>query len=82
MSKNKGLIDVAEQGEDFRSFPELLCLCGHSRRVHENDNTGFIILKNLGNHWCRDCCLDKAFHTFKLDNLSLVEFEAKKRGLI
>jgi len=70
---------------------EEICICGHSKVNHWQDEKVF-----PGKDFCTECTTEllndtntrppfqeKEFlHVFKLDNLAVVETEAKKRGLI
>lgn len=64
-------------------------ICTHDKRNHlpYGGKRKIIILPEFGKHWCEDCTrvycgVMKAFHTFKLDNLSYIEALAKKRNLL
>jgi hypothetical protein len=69
----------AERSEDYA--PQLRCLCGHLKEDH---GIGWV----SGEPLCNNCSIlllptnDSYYHNFKLDNLSLIEDLAIKRGLI
>jgi hypothetical protein len=76
MGKAKSLI--GKNGKIDYTLP-LLCLCGHWLREHEENN---FPKDYLGNSFCQECLsLRNSWHDIKLDNLSLVEYLAKERGL-
>jgi hypothetical protein len=60
------------------------CICGHSETEHHLNFDSIVPEK----HWCSGCSkinkftIPNMFHTFQLDNLSYVEYEAARRGLI
>jgi hypothetical protein len=63
------------------------CVCGHELASHKTEAEGYITLSEKVAHWCAECALTNAmnrknFHTFKLDNLSLIEKLARERHLI
>lgn len=61
------------------------CVCGHTLEKHWLNVDSTVKEK----HWCATCSsLNRfglpitMFHTFELDNLSYIEEEAERRGLI
>ena len=60
--------------------PLYKCLCGHTFITHLTENDGIILLPKHGEHWCLDCSNAligglSDFHTFKLDNLTYLEYK-------
>jgi hypothetical protein len=62
---------------------DIPCICGHPEKEHYAEGEGFVIGIEYGTHWCSGCIgKPGAFHTFTLDNLSLIEQVAAERNLI
>ena len=78
----EGIDTERSEGEPYESL--LRCRCGHLKEKHEPSEDWAV---DKGDSFCMDCNrlsvkYPTMWHDFKLDNLSLVEEVAHKRGLI
>ena len=83
--QDKALIgSKTKHSEIVPNQPALRCVCGHLEEEHEPSDDVFVDRRT---HFCRVCTKFGAkfptqWHDFKLDNLSLIEDMAHKKGLI